>query len=249
MQGDAMSLALAASVLAWLGFAPAQDGVASQAPAAESVARSGGPAGEAVAVFERTCLASLARGITLADAAREAYGPAAREVPRAELRAVGLFREVHRFEIARPAAAAGPAGAPVSVSVLSPMGECSVMARGVDVAEALASARGALRRMGAGETLPGWRASGAAEERLGQRPYGQLRTLTIGLALPLRAHDPNARGRTAPAPGGGPSAAAIAEVTISVADRADGLPHTVVMTAPTPEAAWARGWAPRPGPP
>jgi len=168
---------------------------------------------EALALFERICLAALARQVPPETVAAEALVESPR-IPPERLRANEAARETAGWRVRG-------ATASFTLMLLEPGTQCAVYAEGVDPAAFL---DGAERLMLGAEVLPGWLRQGQPQHSASPRPFGMLSFR---------------RARYVPG-GKAPPAARMAHVVASAADRRDGRPNTAVIsvgidTAPQPK--------------
>lgn len=160
---------------------------------------------EALALFDRICVAALGRGVPPVEVARaELSGATA--VPAERLRSMGQVRETAAWRVR------GQHGQ-YSVVMMEPGTQCGIFAEGVSPEGFLEAAR---RLMVSADRFPGWRRLGEPQTSVQQRPYGRLTYLSVAYAP---AQPP--RGGAAPQD---------ARVTASAANRTDGRPDTAVIS-------------------
>ncbi|MBR0679658.1 hypothetical protein GXW74_04120 [Roseomonas eburnea] len=167
---------------------------------------------EALALFERICIAALARReAPLAVAAAELAG--ATRVPAERLRASGPVRETAAWRVQ------GRHGR-FSVVMLEPGTQCAIFAEGVAPETFLAQARQLMLRQ---DRFPGWARQGEPQQSAAQRPFGLLTYLRTRYASTLPpAGKPGGSGVEPPT---------AANVVASAANRTDGRPNTAVITS------------------
>lgn len=202
---------LAALILLAASGAPAlaQGGGAKPGPQAGDPAAAVGA--EAVALFERVCIAALARRQP-AEAVAAAELAASPRVPADRLRVLGPVRETAGWRVQ------GRAGR-YTVMMMEPAAQCTVYTDGVDPDGFLAGAQALMLRA---EALPGWLRQGEPSRSASPRTYGMLTYLRARYVsiLPPPERPPQS----------GPLPLPVAHVIASAANRTDGRPHTAVIS-------------------
>ncbi len=160
---------------------------------------------EALALFERVCIAALVRNeAPVAIAAASLTG--AQPVPAAQLRTRGRVRETAGWRVR------GRHGRH-TVMMLDPGAQCAIYTGGVDPEAFLAEAQALMLRT---DLLPGRRRQGDPARTTSSRPYG---TLTL---VRTRFDGIDAVPGKQPLPG--------VTIAASAADRTDGRADTAVIT-------------------
>ena len=166
---------------------------------------------EAIALFERVCVAALARRQP-AETVAAAELAASSRVPADQLRVRGTVRETAAWRVQ------GRFGRH-SVVMLEPGNQCGLYTEGVD-SDAFLDAMQAL--MLRAEAMPGWMRRGEPSRSASQRPYGMLTYLRADYTsiLPMENKPPQS----------GPVPLPAVTILASAASRTDGRPNTAVIT-------------------
>lgn len=162
--------------------------------------------GEALALFERVCLAAMVRG-EAADAVARGELRDATPIPAEQLRRNANSREAAGWRVRGRHAT-------YTVMIVEPGTQCAVYAQGVAPGAFLDAARQLLLRQ---DRLPGWSPRGEPQTWTAQRPFGTLTFLSVSY-VPAASKP------------GVPARASGATVTVSAANRTDGRADTAVIS-------------------
>ena len=163
---------------------------------------------EALALFERVCIAALARREP-AEAVAAAELAGSPRVPAERLRSNGPVRETAGWRVQGRH----------TVMMLEPGTQCAVYTEGVDPDAFLEAVQALMLRA---EAMPGWVRQGQPSRSASPRPFG---TLTY-----LRARYTSILPPAGKPPQSGPIPLPVANILASAANRTDGRPNTAVIT-------------------
>ncbi len=166
---------------------------------------------EALALFERVCVAALARRQP-AEAVAAAELATSPRVPADRLRTSGPVRETAGWRVQ------GRLGRH-SVVMLEPGSQCAVYTDGIDPDAFLDDVQALMLRA---EALPGWVRRGQPSRSASPRPYGMLTYLRADYTSILPPGDKPPQSGPVPLPD--------ATILASAANRTDGPPNTAVLT-------------------
>lgn len=166
---------------------------------------------EALALFERVCIAALARRQPAEAVATEELAASPR-VPADRLRVMGPVRETAGWRVQGQAARH-------TVMMMEPGTQCAVYTDGVDPEAFLDGAQALMLRAAA---LPGWLRRGEPSRSASPRPYGTLTYLGARYVSILPPVDTPRQAGPVPLP--------VANVLASAANRTDGRPNTAMIT-------------------
>ncbi|MEO3473017.1 hypothetical protein AAFN86_14200 [Roseomonas sp. CAU 1739] len=166
---------------------------------------------EALALFERVCIAALARRQPAESVANAELGGSPR-VPAERLRVNGPVRETAGWRVQ------GQRGRH-TVMMLEPGEQCAVYTEGVDPDAFLDGAQALMQRA---DALPGWMRQGQPSRSASPRPFGMLTY--------VRARYTSVLPPVGKPPPSGPVPLPVANLIASAANRTDGRPNTAVIT-------------------
>ena len=168
---------------------------------------------EALALFERVCIAALARREP-AEAVATAELAGSPRVPADRLRANGPVRETAGWRVQGRH----------TVMMLEPGAQCAIYTEGIASDAVLDAVQALMLRA---EALPGWARQGQPSRSASPRPFGMLTYRQSRYTSTL----PPAGKPTQPGP------PPVANILASAANRTDGRPNTAVITTDIEAAA------------